>query len=691
MHLQARYENGGFVPRVVLRKEFYANNFTSNERVVYKLDQSIAESLLDISFNIKTRNNLAIDPHEVNIEVNGVMYTLGNGLTRSYTEDDNYNELMDTEDNLIKVRVGKSGNNANFGMCSFVYDFNLNRNRRNFNNIVRAFDFSDGDLTSEEVTNAITANATIVNGDTFVNNGCGDPAMDQDGDSIVDADEDLNGNGDFADDDTDSDGIPNYLDTDDDGDGIDTLTEVVFGDTDGDGILNYLDIDDDGDGYLTRDELNADSDGDGILDYLDSIDNDVPETFLPFDELMYTRYVGDKRYELSNHLGNVLAVITDRKLPLLNASSVAIFTPDVLSYSEYYPYGYKLPGRSGSSGNYRYGFNGKEEDDEWKGDGLHIDYGFRVYDPRVAKFLSVDPLFKGYPHYTPYQYAGNTPIQAMDLDGLEEYYYWDAMNQKIGKVELNITREWYYGNSNENAPDLSDYGLYRSPKPLKEWREQIRLEDAIQNARAQHKQNLQAAEDLARSQNIFYITAQLTPVGAIGESINSYAKGDYVWGTIDLALGFAELGVFAKLKLKNIKLKGLKLNLPIAKIAEMQVQYLAKTIERRYLSRNRPSFRKGVVEQVWQCAKRNANGEVVDINTGQVLKWDKNKSRADQWHMGHKSGHEWRDLRQKYIEGEITWKEVLDEYNNPDNYIPEDPISNMSGAHEATPRPKPNQ
>lgn len=38
-----------------------------------------------------------------------------------------------------------------------------------------------------------------------------------------------------------------------------------------------------------------------------------------------------------------------------------------------------------------------------------------------ARFLSVDPLTSSYPWYSPYQYAGNTPIQAIDLDGLEEY------------------------------------------------------------------------------------------------------------------------------------------------------------------------------------------------------------------------------------------------------------------------------
>jgi len=56
-----------------------------------------------------------------------------------------------------------------------------------------------------------------------------------------------------------------------------------------------------------------------------------------------------------------------------------------------------------------------------EGPGNQIDYGMRVYDPRIGKFLSVDPLTKQYPWYRPFQYGGNTPIQAIDRDGLEEW------------------------------------------------------------------------------------------------------------------------------------------------------------------------------------------------------------------------------------------------------------------------------
>jgi len=78
-----------------------------------------------------------------------------------------------------------------------------------------------------------------------------------------------------------------------------------------------------------------------------------------------------------------------------------------------------VPNRHGSSGSYRYGFNGKEKDEEVKGEGLQYDYGFRIYDPRIGKFLSQDPLFKSFPWLTPYQFASNSSIWAVDLDGLE--------------------------------------------------------------------------------------------------------------------------------------------------------------------------------------------------------------------------------------------------------------------------------
>lgn len=89
---------------------------------------------------------------------------------------------------------------------------------------------------------------------------------------------------------------------------------------------------------------------------------------------------------------------------------------------------------------YRYGFNGQEKDNEIKGAGNSYDYGFRVYDARLGRFLSVDPLFREFPWYSPYQFAGNKPIVAIDLDGLEEFFRTDYrdINGNLYKTELKM-------------------------------------------------------------------------------------------------------------------------------------------------------------------------------------------------------------------------------------------------------------
>ena len=134
--------------------------------------------------------------------------------------------------------------------------------------------------------------------------------------------------------------------------------------------------------------------------------------------------IGKKQYELNNHLGNVMMTITDKRLQY-TADNVTVknYTADTASAQDYYSFGALLPARTYSftaGKNYRYGFNGKENDNEVKGVGNEQDYGMRIYDPRVCRFLSTDPVSKSYPELTPYQFASNTPIQAVDMDGKEK-------------------------------------------------------------------------------------------------------------------------------------------------------------------------------------------------------------------------------------------------------------------------------
>ena len=98
-------------------------------------------------------------------------------------------------------------------------------------------------------------------------------------------------------------------------------------------------------------------------------------------------YRGYKRYELTNHLGNALAAISDKKFGVVsdtNSSLIASYLLEIMSSNSYYPFGSMMPGRMFSSGDYRFGFNGKENDIQIKGDRNTLDLGAGIYDEIVV-------------------------------------------------------------------------------------------------------------------------------------------------------------------------------------------------------------------------------------------------------------------------------------------------------------------
>ena len=62
-----------------------------------------------------------------------------------------------------------------------------------------------------------------------------------------------------------------------------------------------------------------------------------------------------------------------------------------------------------------------EKDDEVRGEGNHIDFGARGYDPRVARWLTRDKVVK--PHLSSYIFGRNNPIIFIDPDGNDDYYF----------------------------------------------------------------------------------------------------------------------------------------------------------------------------------------------------------------------------------------------------------------------------
>ena len=121
------------------------------------------------------------------------------------------------------------------------------------------------------------------------------------------------------------------------------------------------------------------------------------------------------------------------------ANVVDYHNPDIVNHTDYYAFGAHKPGSKWTnlSQAYKYTFNGKEKDPETVGtSGGTQDYGMRIYNPSLGRFLSVDPLTKSYPSLTPYQYASNSPIANVDLDGLEASFYMIRWNKKASTFEL---------------------------------------------------------------------------------------------------------------------------------------------------------------------------------------------------------------------------------------------------------------
>lgn len=69
-----------------------------------------------------------------------------------------------------------------------------------------------------------------------------------------------------------------------------------------------------------------------------------------------------------------------------------------------------MPGRNGQSQDYRYAFNGMEQDPEWSGEGNSYTTEFRHYDPRLGRWRSLDPLMAKFPHTSPYVGFADNPL-----------------------------------------------------------------------------------------------------------------------------------------------------------------------------------------------------------------------------------------------------------------------------------------
>ena len=162
----------------------------------------------------------------------------------------------------------------------------------------------------------------------------------------------------------------------------------------------------------------------------------------PFTSLTETtRELGHKQFEISNHLGNVLSVITDQKLPVEVGSLIVSYSAVVVTATDYSPFGVGLYGRSWS-GEYRYGFQAQESSQELSDIEGNLEFKFRSYNPKIGRCLSTDPITGRYPSIGAYAFSENKVIAHIEIEGLECTFYTTGQNDdsRLVLIERNYPK-----------------------------------------------------------------------------------------------------------------------------------------------------------------------------------------------------------------------------------------------------------
>lgn len=125
-------------------------------------------------------------------------------------------------------------------------------------------------------------------------------------------------------------------------------------------------------------------------------------------------------YQRSNHLGNVLVTVSDKKIGVDVTPTDGIIDyniADVITANDYYPFGMQMPGRKFTQANssYCYSFNGQEKTDDISGSGNHTTALYWEYGTRLGIRWNTDPVVD--PSISPYATNEDNPIKNSDPNG----------------------------------------------------------------------------------------------------------------------------------------------------------------------------------------------------------------------------------------------------------------------------------
>ncbi len=183
------------------------------------------------------------------------------------------------------------------------------------------------------------------------------------------------------------------------------------------------------------------------FDYGDISAGNQKTPFVAIDNSTWktSRKIGMKQYELTDHLGNVLATVLDRKTgKYINEGDTlySYYHADLSSVQDYYPFGMLMPNRfkfaEADTAKYRFGFNGQEKVNEIAGIGNHTTALHWEYDTRLGRRWNLDP--KPNASMSPYSAFSNNPIKNSDPlgDTVRGVFYRNAKQLFLTDMDKHV-------------------------------------------------------------------------------------------------------------------------------------------------------------------------------------------------------------------------------------------------------------
>ena len=151
-------------------------------------------------------------------------------------------------------------------------------------------------------------------------------------------------------------------------------------------------------------------------------------------------------YALTDHLGSVRVLVDGEG--------------EVLERNDYYPFGTKHPNTGYASTSNRYLFGGMEK--QYFSSNPTYDFGARMLDGKLGRWMTMDPKTEKYYSMTPYGYCGNNPVSNIDRFGMDYWStndpdqigaFFDALNGD--NLDNHDYSDWNHMTDNEFTSKLS--------------------------------------------------------------------------------------------------------------------------------------------------------------------------------------------------------------------------------------------